>query len=234
MPLHLFSYTIAGVFLASYSTSPVGPYDECAILPVTLWRPSLPPLLGAWGTLMVVTSSEAVAHGSDTFGLPTCLGTIANQAATDTPATGRQAASRGSLSECDTETVEVSTAAGLRLLMDLSGPRAWGVNLRLPMRLPLPSFAGALQQAAVISEDSSEAVAVEGIGGLLHYNIWMAADIELRSPVDIQLLSTGRGQEAAAVLERDTGIRSVLNGRPLGTLLFRRMDMQADIPASCN
>eukprot|EP00873_Tetraselmis_striata_P045954 jgi/Tetstr1/466218/TSEL_010776.t1 len=195
-PLSLFGYTLGGIFLASYATSPCGPYEELAVLPATVWT-ARPPRLGAWGTAMVVNSDAAVSNGRDVFGLPTLRGTISPLLDKSTAAPPADAGY-----QVTSVTSEQSVA------LDLSEAAPWLV-LRLPWRLPLPSFAGLLGPREP----------------LLHYNIWMTSAVEVRRPLQVSV--------DGEVGEELRGLAPVLAGRPLCALVFKDMDMLADTPAEC-
>mmetsp|Transcript_14734 Transcript_14734/g.22512 ORF Transcript_14734/g.22512 Transcript_14734/m.22512 type:complete len:382 (-) Transcript_14734:242-1387(-) len=78
--LSLFGWTLGGVFVAEWETSPVGKYREVAVLSGIVARFSNDTgfrlELGAWASHIVVTTDPAVAAGRKQFGLPAKLGNV--------------------------------------------------------------------------------------------------------------------------------------------------------------
>jgi len=63
----LFGYTLGGVYLARYSESPCGAFDELVVLGGLVWNK---PLSCAWASRVYVNNEEARKHGVKTCGLP--------------------------------------------------------------------------------------------------------------------------------------------------------------------
>lgn len=77
--LSLFGWTLGGIFVVDWTSSPIGPYREVAILSglVTSSRyPIVEHGIGAWASHIVVDSIEAAESGRDLFGLPTNVGLV--------------------------------------------------------------------------------------------------------------------------------------------------------------
>ncbi|KAJ0677620.1 putative acetoacetate decarboxylase domain superfamily, protein NEOXANTHIN-DEFICIENT 1 [Helianthus annuus] len=55
-----FGYTLGGFFLADYSESPFGPFDELVVIAGIVWNP---PTSHAWAARVYVNSEEACKHG---------------------------------------------------------------------------------------------------------------------------------------------------------------------------
>ena len=71
--LSLFGYTLGGIFVVDWTSSPVGPYREVAVLSGLVSRGLS---IGAWASHIVVTEQSAVVGGREGFGLPTVLGSV--------------------------------------------------------------------------------------------------------------------------------------------------------------
>ena len=63
----LFGYTLGGVYLARYSESPCGAFDELVVLGGLVWNK---PLSCAWASRVYVNNEAARKHGVKTCGLP--------------------------------------------------------------------------------------------------------------------------------------------------------------------
>ena len=62
-----FGYTLGGVYLARYDSSPVGAFDELVVLAGLLWDG---PTSAAWAARVFVNDKAAMKHGIDAVGLP--------------------------------------------------------------------------------------------------------------------------------------------------------------------
>ena len=71
--LSLFSWTLGGVFVVEWEDSPIGPYQEVAVLSGLVARGLS---IGAWASHIVVTTDDAVVSGRSVFGLPARQGSI--------------------------------------------------------------------------------------------------------------------------------------------------------------
>ena len=71
--LSLFGWTLGGVFAVEWTSSPIGPYREVAVLSGLVYKDFG---IGAWASHIVVTTPEAVEAGRELFGLPATLGTL--------------------------------------------------------------------------------------------------------------------------------------------------------------
>ena len=71
--LSLFGWTLGGVFVVEWQDSPVGPYQEVAVLSGLVARGLS---IGAWASHIVVTTDTAVLAGRSVFGLPARQGSI--------------------------------------------------------------------------------------------------------------------------------------------------------------
>ncbi|KAJ0721057.1 putative protein NEOXANTHIN-DEFICIENT 1 [Helianthus annuus] len=57
-------YTLGGFFLANYSESPFGPFDELVAIAGIVWNP---PTSHAWAARVYVNSDNACTHGRKVF-----------------------------------------------------------------------------------------------------------------------------------------------------------------------
>ena len=71
--LSLFGWTLGGVFVVEWEDSPIGPYQEVAVLSGLVARGLS---IGAWASHIVVTTDDAVVSGRSVFGLPARQGSI--------------------------------------------------------------------------------------------------------------------------------------------------------------
>ena len=65
-------YTLGGIFCISYDESPIGPYNEIAILSGLVCSAKFPSVnsIGAWASHILVDSEQAVKYGKQFWGLP--------------------------------------------------------------------------------------------------------------------------------------------------------------------
>ncbi|KAL1808778.1 hypothetical protein ACET3Z_025768 [Daucus carota] len=71
-----FGYTLGGFFLANYSDSPVGAFDELVVIGGIVWNP---PTSCAWAARVLVSSNEACLHGRKDVGLPSYVAKFSKQ-----------------------------------------------------------------------------------------------------------------------------------------------------------
>ncbi|GMH37856.1 hypothetical protein BSKO_05740 [Bryopsis sp. KO-2023] len=65
--VEMFGYTLGGFYLARYTNSPVGVFDELVVLGGLVWNP---PTSCAWAARVYVSNKEARNHGLKHVGLP--------------------------------------------------------------------------------------------------------------------------------------------------------------------
>lgn len=65
-----FGYTLGGLYLAQYDSSPAGTFDELVVIAGTVWNP---PTSCAWAARVLVNSRTACDHGKKEVGLPSKL-----------------------------------------------------------------------------------------------------------------------------------------------------------------
>ncbi|KAK9803448.1 hypothetical protein WJX73_002248 [Symbiochloris irregularis] len=65
----LFGYTLGGLYLARYTDSPAGAFDEVVVLAGLVWNF---PTSCAWAARVYVNNREARDHGRSAIGLPSC------------------------------------------------------------------------------------------------------------------------------------------------------------------
>ncbi|KAL3938060.1 MAG: hypothetical protein SGARI_001890 [Bacillariaceae sp.] len=66
-------YTLGGLFCVAYENSPIGPYQEVAVLSGLVIKPSsllFLPHIGAWASHILVDSEDAMTYGKKYWGLP--------------------------------------------------------------------------------------------------------------------------------------------------------------------
>ena len=87
-------WTLGAAYLARYTESPAGAFDELVVLAGLLWNP---PGSAMWASRVAVSSEAAMRHGVHTFGLPSVAADFveAGVAGTASGAAGAAGALRG-------------------------------------------------------------------------------------------------------------------------------------------
>ncbi|KAL6776373.1 CGL24 [Auxenochlorella protothecoides x Auxenochlorella symbiontica] len=227
----LFGWTLGGLYLARYTSSPAGAFDELVALAGLVWDG---PTSCAWAGRVLVNSPAALQHGQQAVGLPSHAarfqaaghsawwhgGTPGGEiAATQARGWGQtRAESAAPAAPC--LVVSLDDQAGRR---GQPGPEARHsptlCALRLPtvpsrkvprMKLTLPSFSGA----------------TEAVPTLLKYSLKMHARIQpCRRILQHPLEPEGEHDEHVAAIQRLTGGRAVL------CLAFEDMKMEVQEPS---
>jgi len=139
LPLvELCGYTLGGLYLARYDSSPAGAFDELVALAGLVWNA---PTSCAWAARVYVNSESARRHGLEEVGLPSHLARFT---------AGGAAASRGSWWGQAETSRQLDITAGKQPVCSLRLP-----ELRRPagprISLSLPSFSGrTLRQPALL------------------------------------------------------------------------------------
>eukprot|EP01025_Chloroclados_australasicus_P006603 TRINITY_DN12116_c1_g1_i1.p1 TRINITY_DN12116_c1_g1~~TRINITY_DN12116_c1_g1_i1.p1 ORF type:complete len:272 (+),score=30.22 TRINITY_DN12116_c1_g1_i1:103-918(+) len=79
--VEFFGYTLGGFYLARYTDSPVGPFDELVVMSGLVWNA---PASCAWAARVFVNNKEARDHGRFSVGLPSRLANFKEVANTKT------------------------------------------------------------------------------------------------------------------------------------------------------
>lgn len=222
-------YTLGGLYLAKYDSSPAGVFDELVVLAGIVWNP---PTSCAWATRVLVNSKEACDHGIEEVGLPSRTAEFSLKMSTDERKPwwnilskigalrkGGESASRinhvvdivesdGSLRRplCNIELLNnaVIGAQG----KGWPGP---------PMKMSLPSFSGKTK----LQPD------------LLKYSCRLNCRIRPVSPARVSSLKFSTAEEESGgsqTQQLDTDVLSVLTGKPIMALAFENMAMHVDAP----
>ncbi|MCO5547789.1 hypothetical protein L7F22_001241 [Adiantum nelumboides] len=72
-----FGYTLGGLYLAQYDSSPAGTFDELVIIAGTVWNP---PTSCAWAARVFVNNIDACYHGKKEVGLPSKVASFSHPA----------------------------------------------------------------------------------------------------------------------------------------------------------
>eukprot|EP00892_Ulva_mutabilis_P011491 jgi/Ulvmu1/8714/UM047_0054.1 len=216
-----FGWTLGGVYLARYSDSPVGAFDELVVLAGLVWNP---PTSCAWAQRVYVNNRAARNHGLRHVGLPSRVASFTQQeppvaTAAATPSwwnVGFAPHSGGSTAEA----VEVwNMERGRRGMRgapvgELLLPRA--VARRGPrIRMQLPNFSGGTAEHP----------------GLLHYTCEMRACVRPTGHMAVQrpLLGAAVGVDVGEDPHPED-VSTVLRGRPLMCIAFDDMEMSVPEP----
>lgn len=215
--VEFFGWTLGGVYLARYSDSPVGAFDELVVLAGLVWNP---PTSCAWAQRVYVSNRAARNHGLRHVGLPSRLAAFSQQ---EPPvATAARAASwwnvgfaphRGGSTA---EAVEVwNVERGRRGMRgqpvgELFLPRAGGrAGPRIHMQLP--NFSGGTLEHP----------------GLLHYTCEMCACVRPAGGISAGPPAAAGEGEAERHPE---DVSTVLRGKPLLCIAFDDMEMSVPEP----
>ncbi|CAL5219720.1 g1613 [Coccomyxa viridis] len=220
----LFGYTIGGFYLARYSDSPVGSFDELVALAGLVWNP---PTSCAWAARVYVNNREARSHGRKHCGLPSRVCSFAD--ITSSPSKSRRKPPSW-WHQGDSEAEERSRA-GHRITLYNEERRSWlqpwksssqGLDapvcsMVLPpalseawagprIRMQLPSFSGATAECPQ----------------LLQYTCQLCTNVRAVPAAIVEASSSGDSKEA---------LPGILGGRPLLALAFDNMEMKVNKPA---
>ena len=239
LPLvNFFGWTLGGFYLARYSHSPVGAFDEFVALAGLVWDF---PTSCAWAARVFVTNKEARTHGISEVGLPSRLAgfkPILRQAASQPPIAlpPRSSPSWWDVADpdasctttpCSTQAIELQNVEPFRphskSNRGVEGGRV-GV-IQMPPALPpswcptiqmfLPSFSGATPEYP----------------GLLKYSLKLMTGVRFLRPLDV---SVGGDVDVEEQGRRQGGggelLEAVLGGRPLVCMAFENMVMEVQPP----
>eukprot|EP00854_Cymbomonas_tetramitiformis_P007610 gene7610-9062_t len=68
--LSIFGWTLGGLFAVEWEDSPVGAYDEVAVLCALAWHPARPFAIGTWASHIFVSTPQACQGAREIWGLP--------------------------------------------------------------------------------------------------------------------------------------------------------------------
>ncbi|KAJ0763473.1 putative acetoacetate decarboxylase, protein NEOXANTHIN-DEFICIENT 1 [Helianthus annuus] len=211
-----FGYTLGGFFLANYSESPFGPFDELVAIAGIVWNP---PTSHAWAARVYVNSDNACTHGRKEFGLPSQVATFSKSitAISDRP----ERNGKGSNVNIHVAEIDGPVTTGLydiRLESPISktNPLKW-MALGPTIKMSLPSFSGH----------------TEYIPQLLKYSCQIECRVKPTSPARV-LGSTDRiGSQNVELNEsskkREMSI-SVMLSKPILALEFNCLKMEVQPP----
>ena len=244
--VNFFGWTLGGFYLARYSDSPVGPFDELVALAGLAWNF---PTSCAWAARVYVNNKSARNHGLSVVGLPSRL---ASFKAIPKPSTGslssKEQGRKHSMnwwSESSVQQENPMRAApefiqicnrekyrmGLwgRVTRFLGGKKRDNgaiKGLKEPVcSIEVPKIAN--QWAPTIQMFlPSYSGATPTCPDLLKYSLRMFTKVRIVPPVKIQI------PERENELESNTleALGTVLGGRPLLCMAFENMEMQVEAP----
>lgn len=223
--VELFGWTLGGLYLARYSNSPAGVFDELVVLGGLVWNA---PTSCAWASRVYVDSKSARTHGVRTVGLPSRLASFSQgQELSAAPRSGmlqrvfgppklqpswwnveyagHSGASSGApvtVRNCERGALGMRSPVTTLVLPPAregwAGPR---------IKLGLPSFSGNTATCP----------------GLLQYTCKLTTNVRLRPSIRLM------GDECYDT-EHPEDVSTVLRGRPLLTMGFDNMHMLVHAP----
>jgi hypothetical protein len=219
--VNFFGYTLGGFYLARYSNSPAGSFDELVALAGLAWNF---PTSCAWAARVYVNNVSARNHGVSAVGLPSRL---ASFRAVPKPSTSRPSpknwwSSNGSDGKLKDPTsshcIEIrNKERGRKGLKDpictIEVPEdynhhQWGPKIQMH----LPSYSGATDTCP----------------DLLKYSLRMFTKVRFISPLKIHIPNAnGDNPSSSSSLE---ALGTVLGGKPLVCMSFDNMNIHVDKP----
>ncbi|BDA42510.1 Protein NEOXANTHIN-DEFICIENT 1 [Coccomyxa sp. Obi] len=219
----LFGYTLGGFYLARYSDSPVGKFDELVALAGLVWNP---PTSCAWAARVYVSNWQARNHGRRHCGLPSRMAAFEEK--TEVIEKGppswwtQQQRGKGALDEARSHPVLLHNEERRSWLQPWKAPaqglRTPVCSMALPparrkgwpgprIRLSLPSFSGGTHECP----------------DLLQYTCQLVTNVRAVTPAQVQACS---GQED----NPQEALPSIFRGRPVLALAFDDMEMVVNAP----
>lgn len=229
--VNFFGWTLGGFYLARYSKSPVGAFDELVALGGLAWNF---PTSCAWAARVYVNNKEARDHGISAVGLPSRLArfkgirgptlTTASQPASSTTFGWWDGVSKNDLKSpvqgsentittaIELENVEKNKKRGLKspvCRVDMPSASSPYGTAGPRIQLFLPSFSGATPD----------------FPSLCQYSLRLMTKVRFIAPLRVNFPSS-----AARSSDNDEVLDSVLGGRPLLCMAFDDMCMEVDAP----
>lgn len=217
-----FGWTLGGIYLARYSDSPVGAFDELVVLAGLVWNP---PTSCAWAQRVYVSNRAARNHGLRHVGLPSRLASFAQQEPPVAMAAPPKRAQPSWWNVPFAPHTGGSTADAVEIWNVERGRRGMrgqpvgqlllpGVGGRAGPRInmKLPNFSGGTAEHP----------------GLLHYTCEMAASVRPTRHMAVRAAAGGGGEGEGGVHPED--VSTVLRGRPLMCIAFDNLEMSVPEP----
>lgn len=247
LPLvNFFGWTLGGFYLARYSDSPVGPFDELVALAGLAWNF---PTSCAWAARVYVNNKSARNHGLSVVGLPSRL---ASFKAIPKPSTGSMSSKKQerkksinwwsksriaqeNAGEPEPEFIQICNREKCRLglwgrvtklLVGKKGDNGTIKGLNAPVcSIEVPEIEN--QWAPTIQMFlPSYSGATPTCPDLLKYSLRMFTKVRIVPPVKIKIPEKENGLE----LNTLEAVGAVLGGRPLLCMAFENMEMQVEAP----
>lgn len=217
-------FRLDGLYLARYSHSPAGAFDEAVALAGLAWNF---PSSCAWAARVYVSSRPARDHGVSSVGLPSRLAAFR---AAPRPPLGAPPRAAGAASWWDQHQKPATGAApapgtGSVALLNVE-PRRRGRGLRSPVcEVEVPQLAPAWSPRIHLSLPSFSG-GTPDVPGLLKYSLRLVANVRVVPALAV------RPPAARPAGDRGSGevMDAVLCGRPLVCLAFDRMEMRVQAP----
>lgn len=221
-----FGYTLGGLYLAHYNSSPAGAFDELVIIAGTVWNP---PTSCAWAGRVLVNSTDACSHGIKEVGLPSKEATFSHVVSPVQKQKGWWQWNPFSKlfpvqreSTIKRSAIHVAEMDGLskRPLCEILFPfdraqlkeKQW---VGPTISMALPSFSG----------KTSEQPA------LLKYSCQLKCSVRAVKPAAITTPLTAEAAEAGGQLSFYKSILAILAAKPVLALCFENMVMHVEAPA---
>uniref|UniRef100_A0A7N0U9Y4 Protein NEOXANTHIN-DEFICIENT 1 n=1 Tax=Kalanchoe fedtschenkoi TaxID=63787 RepID=A0A7N0U9Y4_KALFE len=222
-----FGYTLGGFFLANYSESPAGIFDELVVIAGIVWNP---PTSCAWAARVLVNSDEACSHGRKEVGLPSQVARFSK--AVTAIENSRNGKRDGFLNVIglgsNVSSPENQSSVGVTEVKDFSVADTCDVNLTnhstllkagkwigLPITMSLPSFSGRTQYNP----------------NLLKYACQIRCRVRAVKPIEVTIPSSSNMLKAPT--EEDyamSSVTSIMLSRPVLALEFNCLEMEVEEP----
>lgn len=241
--VNLFGYTLGGFYLARYSDSPVGPFDELVALAGLAWNF---PASCAWAARVYVNNKEARDHGVSSVGLPSRLAEFkaislpslharntasrrsntCQQSWWDVNAAGSKAF-EGAAADTATMAIELCNleSTGRGLLGRRKGSAIRGLRGPVCM-VDMPEAPVAWGPHIQLFLPSFSGATPE-YPGLLKYTLRLMTNVQLLKPLRVRVPGGTRPPED---LNGNEVLDRILAGRPLLCMAFKNMEMEVQAP----
>lgn len=220
-----FGYTLGGLYLAQYESSPAGAFDELVIIAGTVWNA---PTSCAWAGRVLVNNAEACSHGIKEVGLPS-KEAIFSHVVTPVekqkvwrqwnPFTKFFPGLRDKITKWPAIHIAEMDGLSKRPLCEILFPfdraqlkeKQW---VGPTVSLSLPSFSGKTREQP----------------DLLKYSCQLKCSVRAVKPAAVTTPSTGEGAEACGQNNFYKSILAILAAKPVLALCFEKMIMHVGAP----
>lgn len=240
----LFGYTLGGFYLARYSDSPVGSFDELVVISGLVWNF---PTSCAWAARVYVNNNEARNHGRKDVGLPSRLASFTDdhslsnrkqptwwqpkQVKESSPDRHNAASKKPGQQHMQASAAQEALSRGIvvRNVERRHWAQPWKKNieqLQQPVcSLDLPGEAKGWKGPRLKLSLPSFSGNTADQPGLLQYACRLTTNIRPTAPAHVHISSNGEDNDMEVMA-------GVLGGRPVLALSFEDMEMKVHSPAA--